>query len=130
MSFEPTIETFADEAEWNRYRFSEEEEKEVLLGLSVGDPEKWKRSFHAPVSTTPACELPMPPVVLDYAQAPIIPASELYTPPAASDSTPATYEPQRDKSLGLHQRTLSKDRCPYLKTFNPQPPKKSWQRLI
>ena len=75
LSFEPTIETFADEAEWNRYRFSPEEEKEVLLDLSIGDPEKWRRSFHAPAPTTTTTL----PEVLDFA--------------------PETYEPQQDQGL-------------------------------
>ena len=80
LSFEPTIETFADEAEWNRYRFSPEEEKEVLLDLSIGDPEKWRRSFHAPAPTTTTRDFTTLPEVLDF--------------------TPETYEPQHDQGLG------------------------------
>ena len=109
LSFEPTIETFADEAEWNRYRFSPEEEKEVLSDLSIGDPEKWRRSFHAlsPATTT----------------------HELSTPPVVSELSPYLHEPQYDQGRdppAPPKNTVEEQIFP-LEDFSPQPLKKSWK---
>ena len=43
--FEPTLESFADETEWERFQLSPEEEEEAIELLSSSDPERWNSMF-------------------------------------------------------------------------------------
>ena len=53
MSFQPSAAAYADQKEWDKYGFTDEEEEEVLEELSRADPTFWASMFDDPRVITP-----------------------------------------------------------------------------
>ena len=123
MSFEPTFEAFADEAEWDRLQLSTEEEEEVIEQLSSSDPVRWESMFdtHTPPpdlnsathtnsrpSSIPSSSADLP----NPAETRIQPHEPLLPPPTTTtqhEDTTTTAMP-RMEPMTPPPRTLSADR--------------------
>ena len=86
LSFEPTLESFADETEWERLLLSPEEEEEAIELLSSHNPERWNSMFDTEVSPnldkpTATSERPLTEPIL-VPQSTIVPQHEDTSPEA------------------------------------------------
>ena len=69
LSFEPTIDSFADEAEWEKFDLSPDEEAITIRHLAAEDPDHWESLFEEeqkPIDPTENEPLPEPQISADF----------------------------------------------------------------